>query len=399
MQKDEPIRKIVIFTEYVDTVKHLRPVLEKAFPDRVLTVEGKLTATLSHQILHNFDASVPEKKQEHDFDILLTSDKLSEGINLNRAGAIVNYDIPWNPTRVIQRVGRINRIGKKVFNELRIYNFFPTEQGADIVKSREIAAQKMFLIHNTLGEDVKIFAVDENPTAAELYKRVNRMPEEEEESLVTQIRQRYQTIEKKHPEIIERIKNYPARVKTAKKFETNELTLFRRKGLGIFIQNIADTHQKKPEIAPIFFEDALPKIECEIDEKRLALSDQFWTAYEAIKTHREIIHIPKSAIALETKALNNLKSALRFYKEDLDEYLDFIRTLISDLRDYKTLPKFTLRRLSSAELLPNNPGALETFKTELHFIRTHLGDDYLDVIKSRLDATTSEIIIAIENQV
>lgn len=46
---------------------------------------------------------------------------------------MINYDIPWNPTRVIQRVGRINRIGKKVFDELYIFNFFPSEQGATYI--------------------------------------------------------------------------------------------------------------------------------------------------------------------------------------------------------------------------------------------------------------------------
>ncbi len=399
VKKGEPIRKVVIFSEYVDTVKHLRPVLEKTFPYRVLSVEGILTVTLSRQILHNFDASVPRKKQENDFDILLTSDKLSEGINLNRAGAVINYDIPWNPTRVIQRVGRINRIGRKIFEKLHIYNFFPTEQGADIVKSREIAAQKMFLIHKTLGEDVKIFAVDEDPSASELYRRVNRaLDEGEEESLLTLIRQRYQEIKAKHPEIVSKVNNYPARVKTAKKFDSNQLTIFRRKGLGIFIQNVEDTHQEKPEVNALFFEDALSKIECEVNEPRLSLSGKFWTSYEAIKSHKEVIHVPKSQLALEVKALNNLQSALRFYKNDLAEYLDFIRTLIVDLRDYKTLPKFTLRRLSKAELLDNQPESLKRFKEELHFVCTYLGEDYLQIIQSRLDAITSEIIIAIENQ-
>jgi len=61
--------------------------------------------------IKNFDASHAE--QENKFDILLTSDKISEGFNLNRAGMVINYDIPWNPVRVIQRVGRINRISKK----------------------------------------------------------------------------------------------------------------------------------------------------------------------------------------------------------------------------------------------------------------------------------------------
>jgi len=140
--KKEPQRKIVIFSEYVDTVKYLEPHLENVFKGRVLTVAGDLSAHKLEAIYKNFDASYPE--QENNYDILLSSDKLSEGFNLNRAGIVINYDIPWNPVRVIQRVGRINRISKKVFDELYIVNFFPTEKGAELVKSREIASNKMF---------------------------------------------------------------------------------------------------------------------------------------------------------------------------------------------------------------------------------------------------------------
>ncbi len=101
-----------------------------------------MTAYKLNAIYKNFDASYEE--QENRYDILLSSDKISEGFNLNRAGMVINYDIPWNPVRVIQRLGRINRISKKVFDELYIVNFFPTEIGAELVKSREIASNKMF---------------------------------------------------------------------------------------------------------------------------------------------------------------------------------------------------------------------------------------------------------------
>ena len=159
--KGEPKRKIIIFSEYLDTVKYLTPILEKNFRKRILVVASDLTARKISQINKNFDASYSE--QDDEYDILLASDRISEGFNLNRAGSVINYDIPWNPVRVIQRVGRINRISKKVFHELRIVNFFPTERGAELVKSREIAGNKMFLIHSTLGEDSKIFDIDEEP--------------------------------------------------------------------------------------------------------------------------------------------------------------------------------------------------------------------------------------------
>ncbi len=394
----EPKRKVIVFSEYVDTVKHLQPILEKAFPNKILSVDSGLSSAVLGQILGNFDASLKTDKQEDDFQILLTSDKLSEGVNLNRAGAVINYDIPWNPTRVIQRLGRINRIGKKVFEALYIYNFFPTEQGADVIKSKEIASQKMFLIHNTLGEDAKIFDVDETPTPAELFKRVNRNPEDEqEESTLTLVRRLFLDIKSKQPELIERIKHYPPRVKTAKAFDTNQLLVFRRKGLGLFIQSVDDTNAEKPEVRSPLFEEALKSVECTENEPRLNLSSRFWASYEAIKSHREVIRLPKSEASVETKASNNLSTALGM-KEHFDEFLPFIRTLIADLREYKTLPKFTLRRLASVKLDSAKPQTVKDFTEELKFVRNYLGNDYLEIIWSRLGQLKSEIIIAVENQ-
>lgn len=395
----DPTRKVIIFTEYVDTVKYIQPILENAFPGRVLSFDGVWTAKKVEQLLTNFDASIEQSKQDDTFQILFTSDKLSEGLNLNRAGAVINYDIPWNPTRVIQRVGRINRIGKKVFEKLRIYNFFPTEIGADIVKSRLIAGQKMFLIHNTLGEDAKIFEVDETPSASELYKRVNRNPEEnEEENLLTKIRKEYSALTKEHPDIISRIAKFPARVKTAKAFGRNQLAVFRRKGLGLFIQSVEDTTQEKPQVSSHLFYDALTSVRCEHEEPRLKLSRNFWRSYEAVKTHTDVFKVSKSEISLEVKAYNNLQRALRFYKIELDLYLPFIRTLIKDLRDYRTLSQYSLRRLASEDLTPNNPTALKRYIKELDLLRGRLGADYLDVLESRLGSLESEIIIAVENR-
>jgi len=389
----EPNRKIIIFSEYTDTVRHLEPILEKAFRGKVISSHMGLSPSLLKQILGNFDASVKPQHQENDFQILLTSDKLSEGVNLNRAGAIINYDIPWNPTRVIQRVGRINRIGKKVFQKLSIYNFFPTEKGADIVKSREIASQKMFLIHNTLGEDAKIFSVDETPTPSDLFKRVNANPEDEQEqSTLTHIRRLFFDIQSKYPELVERIKDFPPRVKTAKAFSKNQLLVFRRKGLGLFIQSVDDTTQEKSEVRSPLFEETLPLIECTFDEPRLNLSPHFWNSYEAIKAYREVAFIPKSEASLETKAFANLQIALHQFKNELAEFVPFIRTLIEDLRDYKTLPKSTLRRF--ANIKPDSAN----FKKELQAVKIHLGEDYLEIVKKRLGSLKTEVIIAIENQ-
>jgi len=198
-------RKIILFTEYSDTVHHLQDFFKIRYPGKVLICDGTMTASLHRTLNSNFNAQY-KGEQENQYDILITSDKLSEGFNLNRAGVIINYDIPWNPTRVIQRVGRINRIGSKVFDELFIYNLFPTEAGADVVQVRDIASQKMFLIHNALGEDSKIFDPDEEPSPAKLFNKVNENPDSDgEQSINTMVRNKYHEIETAHPEIIKKI--------------------------------------------------------------------------------------------------------------------------------------------------------------------------------------------------
>jgi SNF2 family DNA or RNA helicase len=395
----EPRRKVVVFSEYLDTIRHIAPFLEQAFPGRVLVAQGNLSKSFFHDLLANFDASYPSEKQRDEYDILVATDKLSEGVNLNRAGAVINYDIPWNPTRVIQRLGRINRIGRKVFEELHIYNFFPTEQGADVVKSREIAAQKMFLIHNTLGEDAKIFAPDETPSPADLFNRINRNPEElEEESLLTSIRKAFLDIQQQYPDLVNNLDDFPTRVKTAKPYKRDELIVFRRKGLQLFVHTVADTCAEKVNVSTLTLEEALPHIRCEANTPHLPLSERFWPAYEAVKQYREHTPMPASENSLLIKAENNLRSALEKHAADLGDYVPFIQTLLRDLREFQTLPKYTLRRLTAIEMHGRvSQSGMERFKAELEALRATLGEDYLERVEQRAKAFRSEIIIAVEN--
>jgi len=395
---NEPRRKVIIFSEYTDTVRHLQPVIEEEFKEQVLTVAGDIGVKQNESMLNDFDASIKPKQQKDDFCILLTSDKLSEGYNLNRAGAVINYDIPWNPTRVIQRVGRINRIGKKVFDKLQIYNFFPTEQGADIVKSRQIAMQKMFLIHNTLGEDCKIFAADETPSPSELYKRINTNPEDyEPESLFTIIRSQFQKITVEHPEVLQRVDNLPNRIKTAKKFGNYNLVVFRRKALGLFIQKSTSDEQGNAVVEDLLIDNALKLIECDCNERKLTLSKDFWRHYEKIKEHKQKFHTAKNEVSLEIKAMNNLQSALKLYKSELERYLPFIRDLIKDLRSYHTISKYSLRRIANIDLGPDKTKELNRFIKEIEWLTNNLGHDYLEIVKSKVQDNKDEIIIAVEN--
>ena len=393
--KGEPKRKIIIFSEYLDTVKYLTPILEKSFSKRVLVVVGNLSAQKISQINKNFDASYAE--QENEYDILLASDKISEGFNLNRAGLVINYDIPWNPVRVIQRVGRINRISRKVFNELYIVNFFPTERGAELVKSREIAGNKMFLIHSTLGEDAKIFDIDEEPTPAGLFNRIQQNPDEqEEESFYTKALKEFLRIKKSNPELIASLKNYPSRIKVAKKYSENGLLVFIKKG-RLYIHGLRYESENKTDIYQVAFGEVFGKIVCSSDEKTIPLSDTFWESYESIKMFKEYRAIPPSEQSLEQKALNNLKTFInQVHTEELMPHKDFLRTLREDILDYGTLSDFTLRRMANME--SSDEAKQKRAMAEIIALKKELGEDYLQKEKARQKDLSKEIIIAIENQ-
>lgn len=88
---------------------------------RAATIEGFAPKTASRLN----DAGEPTASD--DFDLLLTTDVLSEGVNLQQAGQIINYDLPWNPMRIVQRHGRIDRIGSQ-FKEVNLGVFFPADR-------------------------------------------------------------------------------------------------------------------------------------------------------------------------------------------------------------------------------------------------------------------------------
>ena len=114
--KNDPNRKIVVFSSYADTIDDLYETLKSKV--RVIKYTSKESKNVKKTIELNFDAGKKTDIQQNDYDVLAATDAISEGYNLHRAGTVFNYDIPYNPTRVIQRVGRINRINKKVFERL-----------------------------------------------------------------------------------------------------------------------------------------------------------------------------------------------------------------------------------------------------------------------------------------
>lgn len=150
--EQEPERKLIVFSEYADTVDYLGKKLVEAGLPVMKYTSADASPNNKELIRANFDAGLKKELQRDDYKILVATDAISEGYNLHRAGAIFNYDIPYNPTRVIQRIGRINRINRKVFDELFIYNYFPSDVGEAETRTKEISTLKMAMIHAIMGK-------------------------------------------------------------------------------------------------------------------------------------------------------------------------------------------------------------------------------------------------------
>lgn len=156
-KKDKnPGGKIVVFSESVDTIEYLSRRIDRK---DVLVISAKNRGSLFKTIRENFDANY-DKEKKNDFNIILTSDVLAEGVNLHRSNIIINYDTPWNSTRLMQRIGRVNRIGS-TSNTIYNYVFYPSRQGNQEIRLNQIALSKIQTFHTTFGEDNQIYSTDE----------------------------------------------------------------------------------------------------------------------------------------------------------------------------------------------------------------------------------------------
>lgn len=139
----KPVRKIIVFTAYADTATYLYTQVEswakENFDANSALVTGSASGCKANfgssrfgEILVNFSPLAKKRggmrgmPQEGEIDILIATDCISEGQNLQDCDLLVNYDIHWNPVRIIQRFGRIDRIGSRN-KEIQLVNFWPTD--------------------------------------------------------------------------------------------------------------------------------------------------------------------------------------------------------------------------------------------------------------------------------
>lgn len=162
-------KKVLVFSYYADTINYLRETLPSFvnldnFSQKAAFTSGENKANIE-SIVKRFS---PKSKggtdvtDENSIDYLFATDVLSEGQNLQDCGTLINFDLHWNPVRMIQRNGRINRLGSE-FESVYIYNMHPETNLESYLKLVSRLESKIDRIKHTIGTDQSILGEDENP--------------------------------------------------------------------------------------------------------------------------------------------------------------------------------------------------------------------------------------------
>jgi len=114
---------VIVFTQYTDTMDYLRDTLQLSYGSQVACYSGRGGELYQGEWVTVAKEEVKRRFRSGEIKIMLCTESASEGLNLQNCGVLINYDMPWNPMRVEQRIGRIDRIGQ-VHATVRIHNFY-----------------------------------------------------------------------------------------------------------------------------------------------------------------------------------------------------------------------------------------------------------------------------------
>jgi len=339
--------KIIVFTESMETAEYLEKNLKSMYKDAVISFSSKSGAPIKEKIIENFDPK--SSKPKDDIKILITTDILSEGVNLHRSNVIINYDIPWNPVRIIQRVGRINRVDTQ-FDKIFIYNFFPTVQSNEEIKLEEAAIGKLQAFHNILGEDASYLTEGEEVNSFELFKRLNSKEviegEESEESELKYLSE-LRNIRDNNPDLFEKIKRLPKKARSAKIHSVDKesvITFFRKGKLRkMFISNAESTKELD------FFQTA-EILKSNKDTKREKIGQKYYDyldknkdAFKSslVEDIQEVKTKGGKSSDVRLKILIKAISKMKGFTEDDEEYLNKVLILLEE----GVIPKQTVKNI------------------------------------------------------
>ena len=158
LTKKHPNEKVIIFTQFADTVRYLEAQLRSRGMQRLAGVTGEAEDPTGYAWRFSPDSNKKRNqiKPEQELRVLVATDVLSEGQNLQDAAIIVNFDLPWAIIRLIQRAGRVDRIGQKS-DKILCYSFLPADGVENLIRLRARVRQRLNENAEVVGTDEAFF--------------------------------------------------------------------------------------------------------------------------------------------------------------------------------------------------------------------------------------------------
>lgn len=339
--------KLIIFTESKETAEYLEKNIKKDQSGKVICFHGSSKSNIRDKIIDNFDARA--KYPRNDYRILISTEVLAEGVNLHQSNAVINYDIPWNPTRMMQRVGRINRIDTK-FDKIYTFNFFPTKQSNDQIKLKEAAEAKINAFISLLGADAKLLTQGEEVASHGLYDRLTSaksLTDEDGGESELKYLKVIKDIREEDKDLFNRIKMLPKKARTGKinaERKDSLITYFRKDKIQKFF--MATSEEESQELD--FMTAAKILESTEEDEKKKVGEDYF----ELLDKNKDAFDFATAEDTPEVETrrgrdslmqmLGILKASLRDRRQFTEDQEQYIKTLIRQLED-GAIPKQTAK--------------------------------------------------------
>ncbi len=163
VQQKHPCQKVLLFTQFADTVDYLETQLKSRGVRDMSGVTGDTEnpTTVAHRFSPVSNGKRSRISPAEELRVVLATDVLSEGQNLQDCSIIVNYDLPWAIIRLIQRAGRIDRIGQKA-ETILCYSFLPADGVERIINLRSRVQQRLQANAEVVGTDETFFENDPN---------------------------------------------------------------------------------------------------------------------------------------------------------------------------------------------------------------------------------------------
>ena len=304
-------------------------------------------------MIENFDANV--KYPKNDYRILISTEVLSEGVNLHQANIVINYDIPWNPTRMMQRVGRINRVDTR-FDEIYTFNFFPTVQSEDEIQLKKTAEAKINAFLTLLGGDAAILTEGEPVSSYELFNRLiskkTILGEDELEESELKYLNVIKDIRDNNTQLFEKIKHLPKKSRSSKLDSNNIYSLLTYFRIGkvqkFFIVNPTTQPQE------IDFLTAAKIFECSFNEKKQNLPKEYYNllsknkeAFVEATTAEYFIPDTRGGRDAGKQVLKVLKATLKNSAKFTDEQEEYLKKVIKQFEE-GAIPKPTAKKTLKA---------------------------------------------------